>query len=188
MDEWTPDSIMRRGMNLLNFMEEEFDFKFPHDLYRKKLLGLKFMANEEVDSNSGKTDIIIQENKDDNSKDTEIYTEQDHLRGCSSATWVIYRRLKEKILELGDIIIEPKKLYLAFKRNTNVCDIQPQQAQVKITINMKSGELIDPRGLAKDMKTPHIGHWGNGDYEVILDNLEDIDYVVGLVEQSYRIH
>lgn len=188
MDEWTPDSIMRRGMNLLDFMEEEFDFKFPHDLYRKKLLGLKFMANEEVDSNSGKTDIIIQENKDDNSKDTEIYTEQDHLRGCSSATWVIYRRLKEKILELGDIIIEPKKLYLAFKRNTNVCDIQPQQAQVKITINMKSGELIDPRGLAKDMETLHTGHWGNGDYELILDNLEDIDYVIGLIEQSYKIH
>ena len=188
IDRWTPEAIMNRGLGLLNFMEKEFDFKFPHDLYRKKLLGLKFMANEEADSNSNKSEIIIHDEKNIDTKETEIYTEQDHLRRCSSATWVIYRRLKDKILELGDIVIEPQKLYLAFKHNTNICDIQPQQARVKITINMKSGELDDPRELARDMESPHIGHWGNGDYELILDNLEDIDYAVDLIKQSYRIH
>ena len=175
-------------MNLLAFMENEFDFKFPHDLYRKKLLGLKFMANEEVDKNSNRTEIIVLEDETTSTDDKETYTEQDHLRGCTSTSLVIYNRLRSKILELGDVVIEPKKLYLAFKRNTNVCDIQPQQAQIKITINMKSGELDDPRGIAKDMETPHIGHWGNGDYELVIDNLDDIDYVMGLIEQSYRIH
>lgn len=188
IEKWTPEAILNRGMNLLTFMENEFDFKFPHDLYRKKLLGLKFMANEEVDKNSNRTEIIVLEDETTSSDDKETYTEQDHLRGCTSTSLVIYNRLRSKILELGDVVIEPKKLYLAFKRNTNVCDIQPQQAQIKITINMKSGELDDPRGIAKDMKTPHIGHWGNGDYELVLDNLDDIDYVMGLIEQSYRIH
>lgn len=188
IEKWTPEAILNRGMNLLTFMENEFDFKFPHDLYRKKLLGLKFMANEEVDKNSNRTEIIVLEDETTSSDDKETYTEQDHLRGCTSTSLVIYNRLRSKILELGDVVIEPKKLYLAFKRNTNVCDIQPQQAQIKITINMKSGELNDPRGIAKDMETPHIGHWGNGDYELVLDNLNDIDYVMGLIEQSYRIH
>ena len=188
IEKWTPEAILNRGMNLLTFMENEFDFKFPHDLYRKKLLGLKFMANEEVDKNSNRTEIIVLEDETTSSDDKETYTEQDHLRGCTSTSLVIYNRLRSKILELGDVVIEPKKLYLAFKRNTNVCDIQPQQAQVKITINMKSGELDDPRGIAKDMETPHIGHWGNGDYELVIDNLDDIDYVMGLIEQSYRIH
>lgn len=188
IEKWTPEAILNRGMNLLTFMENEFDFKFPHDLYRKKLLGLKFMANEEVDKNSNRTEIIVLEDETTSSDDKETYTEQDHLRGCTSTSLVIYNRLRSKILELGDVVIEPKKLYLAFKRNTNVCDIQPQQAQIKITINMKSGELDDPRGIAKDMETPHIGHWGNGDYELVLDNLDDIDYVMGLIEQSYRIH
>ncbi len=188
IEKWTPEAILNRGMNLLTFMENEFDFKFPHDLYRKKLLGLKFMANEEVDKNSNRTEIIVLEDETANTDDKETYTEQDHLRGCTSTSLVIYNRLRSKILELGDVVIEPKKLYLAFKRNTNVCDIQPQQAQIKITINMKSGELDDPRGIAKDMETPHIGHWGNGDYELVIDNLDDIDYVMGLIEQSYRIH
>lgn len=32
---------------------------------------------------------------------------------------------------------------------------------------MKTGNLDDPRGLAKDLGSPvHIAHWSNGDYEV----------------------
>ena len=187
IEKWTPEAILNRGMNLLTFMENEFDFKFPHDLYRKKLLGLKFMANEEVDKNSNRTEIIVSE-EDAGSDDKEVYTEQEHLHGCTSTSLVIYNRLRSRILELGDVVIEPKKSYLAFKRNTNVCDIQPQQAQIKITINMKSGELDDPKGMARNMGEPHIGHWGNGDYELVIDNLDDIDYVMRLIEQSYKIH
>ena len=56
--EWTPDSILERGMELLNFMENEFNFRFPNDYYRKRLLGLGFMSNEEKDINSNKTEII----------------------------------------------------------------------------------------------------------------------------------
>lgn len=44
-NEWTPTTILERGMNLLSFIENEFDFKFPDDTYRKKLLGLSFMEN-----------------------------------------------------------------------------------------------------------------------------------------------
>ena len=188
IDKWTPEAILNRGMELLSFMEKEFDFKFPHDLYRKKLLGLKFMANEEIDKNSNRTDIIVLEEECNDSGEKETYTEQQHLQGCTSTALVIYNRLRSRILELGDVVIEPKKLYLAFKHNTNICDIQPQQTQVKITINMKTGELDDPKGLAKDMETPHIGHWGNGDYELVIDNLDNIDYIMNLIEQSYKTH
>ena len=189
VDAWTPEAIKERGMRLLNFMEEEFEFKFPHDLYRKRLLGLKFMANEEVDSNSNKTEVIILE-EEPSGKDEKIYTEQDHLDGCSNATFLIYSNLRSRILALGDVVIEPMKQYIAFKRNTNICDIQTQKSgQIKITINVTSGNLNDPRNLAKDMEKPqHIGHWGNGDYELVMTNLDDIDYVMGLIEQSYKIH
>ncbi len=186
-DEWTPYTILARGMKLLGFMESEFDFKFPDDYYRKRLLGLEFMANKETDRESNKTEAIIAEKPSVATE--EHYTEQEHLKGCTSTALVIYGRLRSRILELGDVTIEPKKLYLAFKHLTNICDIQVQSSQVKITINVETGKLNDPRGLAKDMETPqHIGHWGNGDYELIIDSLDDIDYVMGLIEQSYNIH
>lgn len=40
--DWTPEHILERGMGILNFMEKEFDFKFPNDSYRKKILGLEY--------------------------------------------------------------------------------------------------------------------------------------------------
>ena len=187
---WTPEAILGRGMTLLSFMEKEFDFKFPHDLYRKRLLGLKFMANEEVDSNTNRTEVIILEDENHGSKDEVIYTEREHLDGCSNATRLIYFELRSKVLALGeDVSIVPTKQYIAFKRNTNVCDIQTQKGQVKVTINVRSGELSDPKGIAKDMEKPqHIGHWGNGDYELIMTDLNDVDYIMNLIKQSYAIN
>ena len=144
-NEWTPYAILTRGMKLLEFMESEFDFKFPDDYYRKRLLGLEFMANKETDQESNKTEAIIAEKPPVTTE--EHYTEQEHLKGCTSTALVIYGKLRSRILELGDVTIEPKKLYLAFKHLTNICDIQIQSSQVKITINVETGKLNDPRGL-----------------------------------------
>jgi predicted transport protein len=31
-----------------------------------------------------------------------------------------------------------------------------------------------------------VGHWGNGDYQIVMDNKTDIDYVMFLINQSYK--
>jgi len=36
------------------------------------------------------------------------------------------------------------------------------------------------------MAITNIGTWGNGDVEVVFDNLEEIPYVMGLVRQSFE--
>lgn len=187
-EKWTPEMILSRGLKLLSFMENEFNFKFPNDYYRKQLLGLKFMANEEKDSTTNATEAIILEEPIDKSGEKELYSEKDHLIGCTSSAIVLYNSLRKRILEFRDIVIEPKKFYVAFKRNTNICDVQPQQEQVKVTINIKSGKLNDPKGFAKNMEAPHIGHWGNGDYEILLTSPDEIDYAMSLIKQSYEVH
>jgi predicted transport protein len=32
----------------------------------------------------------------------------------------------------------------------------------------------------------NIGHWGNGDVEVIMKSLDELPYVMGLVRQSFE--
>ena len=32
----------------------------------------------------------------------------------------------------------------------------------------------------------HIGHHGIGDYETLIDNDNDIEYIFGLIKQSYN--
>jgi predicted transport protein len=34
----------------------------------------------------------------------------------------------------------------------------------------------------------NIGHWGNGDYRVNIDTLENLDYLMTLIRQSYKVN
>lgn len=112
-----------------------------------------------------------------------VYTEEDHLKGSSEEIIELYEVYKNAILNLtDDIEIDPKKLYIAFKKNKNIADIVILKKGVKIFINLKKGNLDDPKGLMKDVS--ETGHWGNGDYETIVSNTENLEYIMSLVKQA----
>ncbi|WP_317044070.1 DUF5655 domain-containing protein [Flavobacterium aquidurense] len=81
-----------------------------------------------------------------------------------------------------DIEIDPKKLYIAFKKNKNIADIVILKKGTKILINLKKGQLDDPKSLMKDISK--IGYWGNGDYETIVSNTNNLEYIMSLVKQA----
>ena len=102
----------------------------------------------------------------------------------------LFEALKERILAIDKEIIEdPKKYYIAYKTTRNFTDIIIQKAKLKVFVNIKTGTIEDPRGLARDLETPvHIGHLGNGDYEIEVRPGDDLDYVMNLIQQSYDIN
>ena len=51
---------------------------------------------------------------------------------------------------------------------------------------MKKDSLNDPLKLTKDISG--IGHWGNGDYCIIIDKKDDIDNVIPLIKQSLKVN
>ena len=55
---------------------------------------------------------------------------------------------------------------------------------ILLYFNTKIGLLNDPKGIARDVSK--VGHWGNGDYEIVLKDTPDIGYVVSLIRQSYE--
>lgn len=120
----------------------------------------------------------------------ETYTLEEHLALSDEKTQELFKALKEAILSLDQNIIEdPKKLYVAYKMTRNFVDIVFKKSKLKLFVNIKSGELEDPQGVARDLETPvHIGHWGNGDYEIELADAKDIEYIMTLVKQSYDVN
>ncbi|GAB7307137.1 DUF5655 domain-containing protein [Enterococcus gallinarum] len=97
------------------------------------------------------------------------------------------KELKDIILTWdNDIKVKAVKHYNSFKLKRNIVDIQIQKSSLKIWINLKSGELNDSRNLARDVSK--IGHWGNGDYEVIMKNNQEIEYIASLIKQSWKYH
>jgi len=112
------------------------------------------------------------------------FDEEDHYENGSELTKTIYESLRSVILSIGtNIIIEPKKKYVAFIHNTNFVDIVFRRSKLVVYINMKKGTLENPMHLAIDISS---GHWGNGDYMVTLTNTKDIEKAIPLIRQSYN--
>lgn len=80
---------------------------------------------------------------------------------------------------------EFKKLYVAYKLDTNFVDIVFQKQRLRISVNMKYSEVSDPNGICKDITG--LGRWGNGDVELYMEHTSDVDRVMEIIEQSYKL-
>ena len=117
-------------------------------------------------------------------KEVVVYTEEDHLNKVPSNIKELYETLKERVLELDDIDVDVKKVYIAFKGKTNIIDVELYQKNICVTFNVKRGFLNDQMHIAEDIS--NIGHHGNGDYRVFIKNEDDIDDIIPLVKQSLK--
>lgn len=114
-----------------------------------------------------------------------VYTESDHIGKATDTIDELYEKFKTAIINLADdIVIIPKKQYIAFNREKkNYCGITILKNSLKIFINLKAGELDDPKLIAKDVS--NIGHWGNGDYQIQVENDKDLEYIMSLIKQAF---
>ena len=98
----------------------------------------------------------------------------------------MFEVLDRRIQNLSpDVKREFKKLYVAYKLDTNFVDIVFQKQRLRISVNMKFSEVIDPNGICRDITG--IGRWGNGDVELYMEHTSDVDQIMEIVEQSYRL-
>lgn len=70
------------------------------------------------------------------------------------------------------------------KRLANFADIIIQKQRLVLIINMKFADVYDPNGICRDVTD--LGRWGNGDVELYMEHISDIDHVMEIVEQSYH--
>ena len=82
--------------------------------------------------------------------------------------------------------MEAKKLYIAFKGSRNITDIEFHKNKLKVYINMKKGTLNDPLKITRDIS--NTGHWGNGDYCIIINSEDEIDNIIPLIKQSVNLN
>jgi len=99
---------------------------------------------------------------------------------------MLFDKLNIRILNLGTYVKrEFKKLYIAYKADTNFVDVVIQSSRLRLAINMKFADVIDPKGICKDITS--LGRWGNGDVEIGLDSLDMLDDVMSIIEQAFRL-
>jgi len=156
-----------------------------YTLYEDNILQVEAQNQERVKVST--SEIIKNGKKDKEEQLQKNYTVEEHLEKCSKDVKELFLTLKEKITSIDENINEvPKKLYVAYKINgTNFADVIFYPRELRVSLNVKSGDLNDPNNITTDFTKPKKGHWGNGDYEAKILRKEDVDKVFDLIKQSY---
>lgn len=101
---------------------------------------------------------------------------------ASPETRELFEQLREKIRAFDDSIIEkPTALYVAFKVSNNFAEVHIGKNQLKI--HLRPIDYDDPRGMVD--KIPEGYNW-TMDRRIYLKARADVDYVAGIIEQSYK--
>jgi predicted transport protein len=166
----------------VNRISENIELK-TYRLYEDGLLVLEdFHTSPNTDADASAMPIG---HKVPKRKRAEIYSVEKLLEGKSPAIVELFHHLQKEITGLGDSVEEaPVKLYIAYKTTRNFCEVEIQSKQLKIFLDIPLKEMQDPRKLARDVSG--IGQWGTGDTQIILDSVENLEYAMSLIRQSYE--
>ncbi|WP_219350573.1 DUF5655 domain-containing protein [Anaerococcus sp. Marseille-P3625] len=102
----------------------------------------------------------------------------------SDFTKMLFDSLDKRIMNLSPAVKkEYKKMYVAYKLDTNFVDIVFQKQRLRISVNMKFPDIIDPNDICRDITG--IGRWGNGDVELFMEDKDQLDQIMEIVKQSF---
>ena len=114
------------------------------------------------------------------------YSLEDYPYLQNSEARELFEMLRREVLALDSVVSEEiLKRYIAFKAETNFVDVVPQAKRLRLSLNMKYHDLIDPREMCRDIT--NVGRWGNGDVEVFFSNPEELPYIMSLIRQAFEV-
>lgn len=187
--DWSQSRIIFVSPSFTEFQKQSTNFKdLAIELWEIKRFENDIVTISHVKKSKSAPSIRqVQQSEDTEigkvTEEIKVYTEDDHLAGKSDQVKELYEAYKAAILNLlPEIEVEAKKLYVAFKRPKNVVDIRIQSESLKMWINLKKGQLLDEKGLTRDVS--QSGHWGNGDYELTVTDTTNLEYIMSLVKQA----
>jgi len=190
--DWTQSRVIFISPQFTEYQKHSVNFKdVPFELweikrYENDLLGLlqhKTTSEESISTVSVEKGGVVSQV----TKQIKVFNEEFHLNyNPKRPKWVneIYFQLKERILNLGEVEMKPNGNYISFRRGRPFVDVVFYMEGLYTIINMKEGTLNDPMKLMKTYGGK--GHWGNGDYYITIDTKTDLDYMMSLINQSYK--
>jgi predicted transport protein len=190
--DWSQSKVIFISPNFTNYQKEAINFKdLPIELWEIKQFENNTIFFEQVQkANAIESIKTISKSSDQTvekvNKEIKVFTENDHLQKGEFETRELYEKLKERLLNLDDnVTIQPKKQTVGFRIQNNIfCDIVILTKGLKIYVNLKSGDLLDEKSIARDVS--NVGHWGNGSYEIKMYDTEDLEYILNLLKQSLK--
>jgi predicted transport protein len=118
-------------------------------------------------------------------RSTGSYRVEEHFEGKPEKIRELAQAIKEYICDLDSMIEEvPKKFYIAYKISKNIVCMEVKNRDVKLFVKLDPATVQNPPVTFRDVSK--IGHYGTGDCELTLKNLEEFEAVKPLIEMAYN--
>jgi len=189
--DWSQSRVIFISQSFTNYQKAAINFKnLPITLWEVKRYNNQTVSYQQIKAAKSQESISTvggqSEMIENVSNEVKVYTEDDHLNNKSEELKELYEKVKEGILNLEDnVVLQAKKQSIGFKIENNIfCDIVFLSKELKVYLNLKKGDVQDAKNLTRDVSS--IGHWGSGDYEIRISDLEELEYILSLLKQSLR--
>ncbi|GHB79339.1 DUF5655 domain-containing protein [Persicitalea jodogahamensis] len=191
--DWTQSKVIFISPYFTEYQKTSVDFKdVPFELWEIKryvngLIGLnqhKTTSKESITATSkSKEDVVLKV-----TQQVTVHTEESLLnKSKSRPEWVveIYKKLRDRVLNLGEVEVVPKKRIVSFQRKYPILGVSIHNEGLYCVLNMRRGTLQDPSGFSILFDEDAL-HVGEGDYYFNIQQDTDLDYVMFLINQSYK--
>ena len=112
------------------------------------------------------------------------WTLADH-RYLTGEMMELFQQLQQRILNLDTSVSEQiTKHYIAYIMNTTFVSIEPQARQLRLSLKLPFPDINDPEGSCRDLT--NIGHLGLGDVGVGISSVDELDYIMFLIQQAFE--
>jgi len=202
--DWTSSRILFVSPSFNNYQKNSVNFKdVPFELWeiRKFEGGLIALEQHQAASNesinalsNGKAHSVISKV----SAEVKQVSEEQMVAKLSESLHPVWQTFRERLSDYPDTVFYTTRKYVGFKKDSKVVafiTLQKNQIRVDVLRGSKSKEgelskgffhLDDPKGLAEERdwtwKSGATGH----EYRIGLKDLDDLDYVMYLLNQKYE--
>lgn len=169
--DWNIETIKERGIELLNFMAERYNFKFANENDRNRML---FLSDIKIDENKV-VEIPEEENKD-------ILEEVSELSKNSDNNVIeLFKELHKYILELNNSIsYSITKNYISYSLGKCFAEIHFKTNCIKMFI--MAGDYNDPENKVERLGENY--NWTNNN-RLDVHSFEEMDYIKNIIKQSF---
>ena len=195
--DWTQSRVIFISTSFNSFQTDSVNFRdIPFELYQVKRFKGGVISINQISSKSKESIKSVKAINIENNKvldQVSVYDEDSQLKGSSQRIRELYFQLKERMSSWQDVKFKTTKNYVSVGRgNKTKIYINIQKERLKLHLlrridfkgNVKSAKVMftidDPKKIHTLYKSSH-----KEQYQILLKDEKDIDYVVSLLKQKY---
>jgi predicted transport protein len=116
---------------------------------------------------------------------TGVYTLEQHTEYLPPSILELFNSIRDHIIAIdGSIEESPKKTYVAYKTSQNFVCIQNYRKKITLYLKLNPDDFNPLPNYTRDVR--NIGHFGTGDLELNIADLQQFDETKYLITEAYK--